>query len=294
MRTIFISHSTRADGAAAQAVCRVLEESGLPCWICTRDIPAGEVWDQHITGALDSSWMVLLIYSAAADGSKHVKRELSMAEDRELPVIPFRLEDARPRNLEYLLAGKQNEDAFPGPIEGHARRLADKLLSKAPRPVQYATPFAWNTLSYNPVPPPPPPPPPAPSFTPAPEPSPAPPEPVPATSSWLLPLAVAGAIGAGGYLLFGGSGTAPVQNRADPFATNRPITSDLLNRALDRNAPAPSKGTLSDNLMRAIQNSSPPPTPVLNLLRNSQAPAPGIGSELPQTNYSSPPAPDRR
>jgi TIR domain len=90
---IFISHSSR-DEAVGRRLCASLESNGIPCWYSSRpaDLDPGAEWDDNIVGALDESAAVVLLFSAAANGSKWVKRELALANARSLPILPGRLE----------------------------------------------------------------------------------------------------------------------------------------------------------------------------------------------------------
>jgi 6-phosphogluconolactonase/glucosamine-6-phosphate isomerase/deaminase len=55
-----------------------------------------------VQGITDSA-AVILLFSEYADASRHVKRELKIADRHRKPIYPIRLENVQPRNLEYLL-----------------------------------------------------------------------------------------------------------------------------------------------------------------------------------------------
>ena len=100
-KTIFISHSTQ-DKAAVDAVCDAFDRAGLKYWISTRDIPDGANWSESIISGLNSSQALVLIYSASANQSNYVKRELERAVSKGMPIIPFRIEKV-PLSLEMEL-----------------------------------------------------------------------------------------------------------------------------------------------------------------------------------------------
>src|SRR5215469_13145409 len=92
---VFISYSTH-DKAAADAACAVLEASGIRCWIAPRDIPPGTEWAKAIVDAIDRCRAMVLIFSSNANGSKQIHREIQRAFEREVPVVPFRIENIVP------------------------------------------------------------------------------------------------------------------------------------------------------------------------------------------------------
>jgi hypothetical protein len=96
-RHVFVSHSSH-DEAVGKRLCKSLEAKGVPCWYSSRpaDLDPGTEWDDRIVEALDQSAAVVLLFSKASNGSKWVKREMALANARDLPVLPLRLEAAAP------------------------------------------------------------------------------------------------------------------------------------------------------------------------------------------------------
>lgn len=112
-RLTFISYATE-DTASVMAIVTQLESSGMRCWIAPRDVPGGTSYQDEIVLALDRVKAMVLIFSAAANNSDEIKKELSVASARGLLVIPVRIEDAEPqRGLRYELANRQWIDLFP-------------------------------------------------------------------------------------------------------------------------------------------------------------------------------------
>jgi hypothetical protein len=111
---VFISHSAR-DDAIGRRVCAILEGEGIPCWYSSRpkDLEPGLEWDDSIAAALRKSAAVVLLFSAASDQSKWVKRELLIAAKNDIPVLPVRLEDVEPTGgMEVQLVSVQWIEAF--------------------------------------------------------------------------------------------------------------------------------------------------------------------------------------
>lgn len=122
---LFISYSSR-DKQTADAVCHALETAGIRCWIAPRDVMPGRDWDDEIVRGIDDSQMMVLIFSAKSNDSKHVKRELHRAVKREIPIIPFRIEPVEPEGgLGFFLDQVHWLDALTPPLESHLKELTD-------------------------------------------------------------------------------------------------------------------------------------------------------------------------
>jgi hypothetical protein len=114
---VFISHSTK-DKRTADAVCGILEKNDLVCWIAPRNIRSGESWPEAITKAVSESALMLLVFSKNANASKDVANELILAMEKKIPVIPLRIDSAKPAGvLQYYLAGAHWHEAANPPTE---------------------------------------------------------------------------------------------------------------------------------------------------------------------------------
>ena|SRR6266404_8813233 len=101
--TVFISHSSK-DQAIADTICNHLESAGIKCWIAPRNIEAGSGWTKGIMRGIADSRALLLVFTARANDSEHVGREVAKAFSMGLAVIPFRIEAINPKeNLGYFL-----------------------------------------------------------------------------------------------------------------------------------------------------------------------------------------------
>jgi adenylate cyclase len=120
---VFLSYSS-ADKATALAVLAGLENQGICCWIAPRDIPAGSEYGQQIVEAVKTCRIVVVIFSAHANTSPHVRREVERAVSAERIIVPFRIEDITPTGaMEYALSNTHWLDALSGPIETHIATL---------------------------------------------------------------------------------------------------------------------------------------------------------------------------
>jgi TIR domain len=119
---VFISY-TNADKAAAGAACHGLEGAGIRCWIAPRDVGFGKDWGASIVDAIGEAKLVVVIFSAAANASRHVLDEVGTALDTGATVIPFRIEDIRPTGALRLHLGRLHWlDALSQPLDPYADR----------------------------------------------------------------------------------------------------------------------------------------------------------------------------
>jgi hypothetical protein len=111
-KNIFVSFSKQDQSAALEILGR-LEAAGLRCWISCRDVPHGYDYQDSIVEALDRAGAVLLVFSDNANGSAEIKKELAIASENELFVLPVRIEDTQPtKGLRYQIATRQYINLF--------------------------------------------------------------------------------------------------------------------------------------------------------------------------------------
>lgn len=124
---IFISYSSK-DKKIADTVCHYLEAKSIRCWMAPRDIPQGSEWGDVIVDAISTSRAVVLIFSASANDSPIVKREILHAVNKEIRIIPFRVENTLPaKALELFIEESSFVDAFLPPTENGLNRLVQRV-----------------------------------------------------------------------------------------------------------------------------------------------------------------------
>jgi hypothetical protein len=110
--TIFISYSSR-DQKEAELVCNALESRGFSCWIAFRDVHAGDDFQEAIVAAIERAKAMVLVFTENANNSDEIKKELVLAGQYDVVVMPIRVEDIRPRGaFAYQLATRQWIDLF--------------------------------------------------------------------------------------------------------------------------------------------------------------------------------------
>jgi len=128
-RAVFVSYS-QPDRAPALGLVTHLEAHAIDCWVAPRDVEPGSDWAAQIIEAIAAARVMVLVFSASANASPQVRREVERAVHRRVAVLPFRVEDVLPSSsLEYFLSSQHWLDAFPPPLEPHYARLGAYLKS---------------------------------------------------------------------------------------------------------------------------------------------------------------------
>ena len=111
-KKVFISHSSK-DSKTATAICTALEARGHECWMSSRDIKPGENFQGTIVRAIREAGVMVLVFSANANNSDEIKKEMALASQSKKMVIPVRAEDVLPsEDFTYELATRQWIDMF--------------------------------------------------------------------------------------------------------------------------------------------------------------------------------------
>lgn len=129
----FISHHS-SQHETARHLKNLLARRGLAGWMAPDDIDPGKQFDSAIVDQVAQSDAIVLLFCAQSDQSRHVKRELMLAEDNGTPILPVRLEDIDPNGLAYWLKDYQWIDWIDR-RDATIERLADTIgrLAGAPQ-----------------------------------------------------------------------------------------------------------------------------------------------------------------
>ena len=128
---VFISHSS-SDRKIAETICKALETRGCRCWISSRDIEAGDNFQEAIVKALRNAKAMLLVFTAQANNSNEIKKEIVLAGRLRVTVIPVRVEDVAPNDaLAYEFATRQWIDLFQD-WEREIDRLTSQIKAITP------------------------------------------------------------------------------------------------------------------------------------------------------------------
>ena len=142
---VFISHST-VGRLTANAICNELESSGIRCWILPRDLNIGIAWDQSIANAVASCRVMIVVFSDYASRSDRVERQLELAFNSGVMVIPFRTESsAFLGQSQPALDSLHWLDATTPEMARRLRSLCDQVRSLILRPTD--EPLAVGALA---------------------------------------------------------------------------------------------------------------------------------------------------
>ncbi len=126
---VFISYSHK-DKSVADAICAKLEQSGIRCWYAPRDIRPGTDWAASIIEAIESSRIMVLVFTDASNASPQVLREINNAVSAGVVLVPFKLTSAAPnRGMQYYLSTVHWLDAMNAPREDSISELCTLVHS---------------------------------------------------------------------------------------------------------------------------------------------------------------------
>ena len=90
--TIFISHAS-ADSEQATEIYERLKDKDFPVWMAVHEVKPGANYAEVILKTLDAAKAVIVLLSKDSIASDHVKREMSLARELELPIYPVTFTD---------------------------------------------------------------------------------------------------------------------------------------------------------------------------------------------------------
>ncbi len=82
-----------------------LESNGIKTWYAPRNIKFSGLWPEKLHEAIQNCKALLLLYTQNADKSKHVMREVSIADEYNKPILWLKLDRTEPKSktLKYFL-----------------------------------------------------------------------------------------------------------------------------------------------------------------------------------------------
>ncbi|MDX2234456.1 MAG: toll/interleukin-1 receptor domain-containing protein [Hyphomonadaceae bacterium] len=128
---LFVSYA-HADNMAVVPVVEAVQAEGRSVWLDRGanggGIAAGEGWAGEIVRAIKGARGVIVMCSAQAFESDHVKREVYLADRYKKPMLPVFLEAAAPpEDFEYFFAGVQWLELHKTPESERASAIARAL-----------------------------------------------------------------------------------------------------------------------------------------------------------------------
>jgi len=110
---VFISYSSQQN-KAAEAICHLLEQNDIRCWMAPRNIPGGAQYGDVIDEAIKTSKIVIVLFSKSASKSPWVAGELNVAFEEQKVIIPFRLDNTPLKGQNRVMLNQKHWiDAYP-------------------------------------------------------------------------------------------------------------------------------------------------------------------------------------
>ena len=134
---VFISYSSK-DKAFADLICEKLESEKILCWYAPRDIEPGAEWATSIIKAIDSTSILLLLFSENSNDSRQVMREVGYAADKGAMIIPFKITKTEFRTAESLYYYLGTSDWIDG-VGGNFEKSVKRLISICKSHLTYGT-----------------------------------------------------------------------------------------------------------------------------------------------------------
>ena len=117
MSHVFICYA-RKDTTRVDELVDQIAAAGFKIWIDRDGIPPGRRWTRVIGEAIMSAGVFVVMLSEPSVISDNVFREVSLAIEKKIPIVPARLDDVDiPIDLNYFLSPLQKHDVFAEGIE---------------------------------------------------------------------------------------------------------------------------------------------------------------------------------
>src|SRR5271165_2360343 len=143
-RSIFISYASN-DAETANSACRYLEAHGINCWMAPRNVKPGAQYADAIVRAINEAAAMVVMMSASAMASSHVRREVERAAAKHKQIIAFRIDGAALNPaLEYFLSESQWIDVPALGLEPALARLTSALGEAPAAAAGLAAPIAQH------------------------------------------------------------------------------------------------------------------------------------------------------
>jgi hypothetical protein len=125
---VFISYARDEDEKTAARIREALKSRGIECWMAPHSIPPGKDYAEAIIDAISATRVMVVVISSGANASKHIVNEIENADNRDITIIPFRVENvALSKSLQYYLSRRHWLDATSPPIEARINELTDTI-----------------------------------------------------------------------------------------------------------------------------------------------------------------------
>lgn len=133
---VFISYSSK-ESNVAKAICHMLENEKIHCWMAPRDIIAGQSYAEAIVNGISQATHFILVFSENSQRSKWVLKEVERAISKGTIIIPVRIENVIPcPEMELYISNAHWLDAFEGSIENYFQKLISAIKKVIAPPIK--------------------------------------------------------------------------------------------------------------------------------------------------------------
>ncbi|MCG8316251.1 MAG: toll/interleukin-1 receptor domain-containing protein [Pseudomonadales bacterium] len=123
----FISYSSK-DETEAIGLVEKLESQGYRCWLAKRDLyHSGNDYSLVIPKIIPKCQCVVLLLTENSNHSKHVRNELDIAFEQQVPIFPMKLDETDGKQLEWFLRSYQWFDAIDRNLDDIVQAIISKL-----------------------------------------------------------------------------------------------------------------------------------------------------------------------
>lgn len=103
MASVFLSHSTE-DVGTAREIAAAIRGAGGQVWMAPDSILPGASYNEAIVAGVRDCEILAILVSRASNASRHVAREVALADDNGKRIVPIRIEAVEPSDgLKYYL-----------------------------------------------------------------------------------------------------------------------------------------------------------------------------------------------
>ncbi len=120
---VFISYN-KNDSHVAEKIATTLKAQNIRYWIASEHLAPADLWLKAMLDEVEKSHVVILVFSSNTSNARWVKDEITLALNKQIPIIPFCIENV-PFHDEFRSVEMrfQRLDAFPPPFEVHFEKL---------------------------------------------------------------------------------------------------------------------------------------------------------------------------
>jgi len=129
MKKVFISHASR-DLETVKKLATELKKRGIDVWLAPEQISMGDDYAEELVNGIESCDATIMVLSIDSMKSRHVRREMEIANDLGHRFYPVRLlELALAQEFAYFLRTHRWVDLFDGDVQKKYDELAQAILA---------------------------------------------------------------------------------------------------------------------------------------------------------------------